>query len=52
VDVVTPEGQYLGTITSVGLPDAMSRSGLAAYIEYDEDDVGRVIVRRVPGNWR
>lgn len=52
VDVVTPEGQYLGTFTGVGLPDAISRSGLAAYIEYDDDDVGRVIVRRLPPGWR
>jgi hypothetical protein len=52
VDVVTPEGQYLGTFTGVGLPDAVSRSGLAAFVEYDDDGVGRVIVRRLPGNWR
>lgn len=52
VDVVTPEGQYLGTFTGVGLPDAISRGGLAAYIEYDDDGVGRVIVRRLPAGWR
>ena len=52
VDVITPEGQYLGTFTGVGLPDAISRGGLAAWIEYDEDQVGRVIVRRLPANWR
>ena len=52
VDVITPEGQYLGTFTGVGLPDALSRGGLAAYIEYDDDGVGRVIVRRLPAGWR
>lgn len=52
VDVLTPGGQYLGTFTGVGLPDAISRGGLAAYIEYDDDDVGRVVVRRLPPNWR
>lgn len=52
VDLVTPEGQYLGTITAIPLPNAISRSGLAAFIEYDEDDVGRVIVRRLPAAWR
>ncbi|HEX6910531.1 MAG TPA: 6-bladed beta-propeller [Longimicrobium sp.] len=52
VDVITPEGQYLGTFTGVGLPDAMSRSGLAAYIEDDEDGVQRIVVRRLPPGWR
>jgi hypothetical protein len=52
IDLVTPEGQYLGTITGTALPDAISRSGLAAYIERDEDDVERVVVRRLPEGWR
>lgn len=52
IDLVTPEGQYLGTITGSALPDAISRSGLAAYIERDEDDVQRVVVRRLPEGWR
>lgn len=52
IDVVTPEGQYLGTITGSALPDAISRSGLAAYIERDDDDVERVVVRRLPATWR
>ncbi|HST62372.1 MAG TPA: 6-bladed beta-propeller [Longimicrobium sp.] len=52
VDVITPEGQYLGTFTGIGLPDAISRGGLAAYIDYDDDGVGRVIVRRLPAGWR
>lgn len=52
VDVVTAEGQYLGTFTGVGLPDAISRGGLAAFIDYDDDGVGRVIVRRLPAGWR
>lgn len=52
IDLVTPEGQYLGTITGTPLPDAISRSGLAAYIERDDDDVQRVVVRRLPEGWR
>lgn len=52
IDLVTPEGQYLGTITGTALPDAISRSGLAAWIERDENDVERVIVRRLPEGWR
>ncbi|HEX6368257.1 MAG TPA: 6-bladed beta-propeller [Longimicrobium sp.] len=51
IDLVTPEGQYLGTITGSALPDAISRSGLAAYIDRDEDGVERIIVRRLPANW-
>lgn len=52
IDLVTPEGQYLGTITGTALPDAISRNGLAAYIERDDDGVERVVVRRLPENWR
>jgi hypothetical protein len=52
IDLVTPEGQYLGTITGSALPDAISRSGLAAYIERDDDGVERVVVRRLPAPWR
>jgi hypothetical protein len=52
IDLVTPEGQYLGTITGTALPDAISRSGLAAYIERDENDVQRIVVRRLPEGWR
>ena len=52
VDVITAEGQYLGTFRGVGLPAAVSRGGLAAYVEYDEDEVARVIVRRLPEGWR
>lgn len=52
VDLVTAEGQYLGTISEMGLPDAFSRGGLAAYIEEDDDGVQKVVVRRLPPNWR
>lgn len=52
IDLVTPEGQYVGTITGSRLPDALSRSGLAAYVERDENDVERVVVRRLPEGWR
>jgi hypothetical protein len=51
IDVVTPEGQYLGTITGMELPAAISRGGLAAFIERDELDVPRVVVRRLPAGW-
>jgi hypothetical protein len=51
IDVVTPEGQYMGTITGMELPAAISRGGLAAFIERDELDVPRVVVRRLPAGW-
>lgn len=52
IDLVTPEGQYLGTITGTRLPNAISRGGLAAYVEDDDDGVQRVVVRRLPQAWR
>jgi hypothetical protein len=52
IDLVTPEGQYLGTIMESVVPDAISRSGLAAYIERDDNDVERIVVRRLPDSWR
>jgi hypothetical protein len=52
IDLVTPEGRYLGTIMSSALPDAISRGGLAAYVERDVDGVERVVVRRLPEGWR
>jgi hypothetical protein len=51
VDLVTPRGQYLGTISGTGLPNAISRGGLAAYIQTDDSGVARVIVREIPGFW-
>jgi hypothetical protein len=51
VDVITLQGQYLGTFTGVGLPDAISRGGLAAFVEEDDDGVQRVVVRRLPSGW-
>lgn len=52
VDVITPDGRYLGTFTGLGVPDAISRSGLAAYLEDDEDGVQRIVVRQLPAGWR
>jgi hypothetical protein len=52
IDLVTPEGQYLGTITGSALPDAISRNGLAAYIERDDNGVERIVVRTLPASWR
>ena len=50
VDVLTPEGDYLGTFPAgtTALPDAFGPGGLAAFIELDDMDVATVVVRRLP----
>lgn len=52
IDIVKPEGRYVGTLTGLALPAAISRGGLAAFIERDELDVPMVVVRRLPDAWR
>lgn len=53
VDVFTTAGHYLGTIPPDGLriPDAFGPGGLVAYVETDELDVPRVVVRQLPEGW-
>ena len=48
-DIVTPDGNYLGTLPRDGLrtPDAFGPGGLLAYIESDEMDVPSVRVVRL-----
>ncbi len=48
-DVVTPDGDYIGTLPPDGLriPDAFGPGGLLAYIETDEMDVQTVRVIRL-----
>ena len=48
IDVITPEGQYLGTIPDSRLPNAFGPNGLVAYVGLDDFDVPTVVVRRVP----
>ena len=52
IDLLTPAGEYRGTVTGMAMPAAISRGGLAAFIERDDDDVPRVVVRRLPEGWR
>ena len=49
IDIVTPEGEYVGTLPPDGLrtPDAFGPDGLMAYIERDEMDVQTVRVVRL-----
>jgi hypothetical protein len=49
VDVISGAGEYLGTVPpgELEIPDAFGPGGLAAYIESDELDVPRIVVRRL-----
>ncbi|HEX6748892.1 MAG TPA: 6-bladed beta-propeller [Longimicrobium sp.] len=51
IDLVTPDGRYLGTLNGTKLPVAISATGRAVYLERDADDVERVIVRQLPAGW-
>ena len=50
IDVLTAEGEYLGTFPedAIEMPDAFGPDGMAAFIELDDFDVARVVVRRLP----
>ncbi len=54
IDVLTAEGEYVGTYATdaTRVPDAFGPDGLAAFIELDEYDVARVVVRRLPADVR
>jgi len=52
IDVITPEGEYLGTLPESRMPNAFGPDGLAAYVEMDELDVPTVVVRRLPAEIR
>lgn len=54
IDVLTAEGEYVGTYATdaTQMPDAFGPDGLAAFIELDDFDVARVVVRRLPADVR
>lgn len=52
IDIVTPAGRYLGTLTGIRMPAAISPGGRAAYVETDELGVERVVVARLPARLR
>ncbi len=54
IDVVTGDGRYVGTFPkdAVEMPDAFGPNGMAAFIERDDFDVARVVVRRLPATVR
>lgn len=51
IDLLAGDGRYLGSIHDQKLPDAVSSTGLAAYIERDDLDVQQIAVRRMPASW-
>jgi hypothetical protein len=50
IDIIDATGRYIGTVNAK-MPDAISASGRAAYIERDDMDVERVVVRKLPAGW-
>ena len=49
IDVLTPDGRYLGTINGrMRMPDEFGPDGLVAFIERDEYDVPVIEVKRLP----
>ena len=50
IDVISADGRYVGTFAkdAAEMPDAFGPNGMAAFIERDEFDVARVVVRRLP----
>lgn len=49
VDLVDGEtGRSIGTLTGVDLPITASSTGLAAWVEKDDLEVERIVVRRLP----
>ncbi len=52
VDVLRADGTYIGTLNGQAVPDAVSKTGRAAYIERDELGVEHVVVRTLPATWR
>jgi hypothetical protein len=51
IDILTPDGRYLGTLNGTKLPVAISATGRAVYLERDDEDVERVVVRQLPAGW-
>jgi len=52
IDLVMGDGRYIGTLVGEHLPNAVSPSGRAAHVERDANDIQRVVVSKVPENWK
>jgi hypothetical protein len=51
IDLIDGSGRYLGTVNGQKLPAAVSLTGRAAYVERDDMDVEKVVVRKLPAGW-
>lgn len=52
IDVITPDGDYLATISEAHMPNAFGPGGLVAHVEVDALGVPVVVVRRLPEELR
>jgi hypothetical protein len=52
VDLLRADGTYFGTMSNATLPAAVSRSGRAAFVEFDELGVEHVAVKQLPAAWK
>jgi hypothetical protein len=53
IDLISPDGRYIGTLRNGKIPRAVSGSGLAAWVENDpETGIERIVVRRLPADWK
>jgi hypothetical protein len=51
IDIVTPQGEYIGTLRGQNIPLAISANGRAAYLERDDEGVERIVLRQLPRGW-
>jgi hypothetical protein len=47
IDLISPEGEYIGTLTGLALPDAFSRRGRIAQVRKNAMGVEEVVVQRL-----
>ncbi len=54
IDLLTPDGRYVGTYAAeaTAMPSAFGPDGLVAFVERDEFDASRVVVKRLPSEVR
>jgi hypothetical protein len=51
-DLISADHRYIGTLQGTITPRAVSRSGLAAWVERNDVDVEQIVVRRLPADWK
>jgi hypothetical protein len=51
IDILGANGDYIGTVKGMPMPNAIGPNGLMAFIETDDLGVQRVSVKRAPAAW-